>query len=308
MSDGTIGIDLPSTVDLLLDTSVLTVGANSVNRERVVIAGVGATDLCPVDATKGVRVDLTNTGANTNKILVDPSGVTSPVSAAALPLPTGASTVAKQPALGVAGTPSADVITIQGATSMMKLLVTPDSVALPLHQSVNLDEVNGVAVSMGAGLSDTGTQRVALSYDGAVALQASQVSGVVNATTTRTVTTGLGSYADLAIVIALAGGSVATGLLQLFLEDSFDGGTTWQDLVSSNTFAFGAGAITQLFWVAGKIATSGTQGGAAAVETLGAGIARQGPWGDRIRVREKVSGVSGSPTGVTYVISVVATR
>lgn len=44
---------------------------------------------------------------------VDGSGVTQPVSAAALPLPTGAATAAKQPALGTAGTPSADVISVQ---------------------------------------------------------------------------------------------------------------------------------------------------------------------------------------------------
>lgn len=40
-----------------------------------------------------------------------------PVSAASLPLPTGAATAAKQPALGTAGTPSTDVISIQGVAS-----------------------------------------------------------------------------------------------------------------------------------------------------------------------------------------------
>lgn len=40
-----------------------------------------------------------------------------PISAASLPLPTGAATLAKQPALGTAGTASADVITIQGIAS-----------------------------------------------------------------------------------------------------------------------------------------------------------------------------------------------
>jgi hypothetical protein len=42
---------------------------------------------------------------------------TQPVSASTLPLPTGASTSAKQPALGVAGTASTDVITVQGIAS-----------------------------------------------------------------------------------------------------------------------------------------------------------------------------------------------
>jgi hypothetical protein len=40
-----------------------------------------------------------------------------PVSAASLPLPTGAATAAKQPALGTAGTASSDVITVQGIAS-----------------------------------------------------------------------------------------------------------------------------------------------------------------------------------------------
>ncbi len=42
---------------------------------------------------------------------------TQPVSAASLPLPTGAATSAKQPALGTAGVASADVISVQGVAS-----------------------------------------------------------------------------------------------------------------------------------------------------------------------------------------------
>ena len=41
---------------------------------------------------------------------------TQPISASALPLPSGAATAAKQPALGTAGTPSADVISVQGVS------------------------------------------------------------------------------------------------------------------------------------------------------------------------------------------------
>jgi len=46
------------------------------------------------------------------------------VSAASLPLPTGASTSAKQPALGTAGSPSSDVITVQGASGVTALPTT----------------------------------------------------------------------------------------------------------------------------------------------------------------------------------------
>jgi hypothetical protein len=87
MANGTIAIDEPSVVDKLLDTTELTVGANTVERERVVIAGAAATDLCPVDATKGLRVDLTNTGANSTALKVDGSTVTQPVSGSVTAIP-----------------------------------------------------------------------------------------------------------------------------------------------------------------------------------------------------------------------------
>lgn len=50
-------------------------------------------------------------------ITADVGAGTQAVSAVSLPLPTGASTTAKQPALGTAGTPSADVISVQGVAS-----------------------------------------------------------------------------------------------------------------------------------------------------------------------------------------------
>lgn len=47
-----------------------------------------------------------------------------PISAATLPLPSGAAISAKQPALGTAGSPSADVITVQGNASGTPIPVT----------------------------------------------------------------------------------------------------------------------------------------------------------------------------------------
>lgn len=144
--------------------------------------------------------------------------------------------------------------------------------------------------------------------DNPITLNSSQVSGIANATTTRTTTTGLGKYTSIFILIRFTNAGAATGTLQLFLQDSVDGGTTWDDLVASNTFAFGAALTNQNFAIQGQVATSKTPGSAAQVEALAAGQTRQGPFGDRIRVREVVSGVSGSPTGVTYVITAVFKR
>lgn len=60
------------------------------------------------------------------------------ISAASLPLPTGASTSAKQPALGTAGSASSDVITVQGIASMTALKVDGSAVTQPISGSVSV--------------------------------------------------------------------------------------------------------------------------------------------------------------------------
>jgi hypothetical protein len=63
-------------------------------------------------------------------------------------LPTGAATSAKQPALGVAGTPSADVLTVQGAAGMTALKVDGSGVTQPISGNVGISgNVNCVQVT-----------------------------------------------------------------------------------------------------------------------------------------------------------------
>jgi hypothetical protein len=121
----------------------------------------------------------------------------------------------------------------------------------------------------------------------------------------------------LDILVSVTAGGTATGTLQLYIQDSSDGGTTWDDVVSSLTFAFGAAATTQRFFINGLLVpstittaalTNTTQGSAVSVEAMAAGSARQGPFGQLLRVREKVSAPSGSPVGPTYTITAVQTR
>jgi phage protein U len=87
-------------------------------------------------------------GTATNPIRVDPTGTTTQpisgtvtanagtgtmaISAASLPLPSGAATSAKQPALGTAGTASSDVLTVQGIASMTALKVDGSAVTQPV--------------------------------------------------------------------------------------------------------------------------------------------------------------------------------
>ena len=147
-------------------------------------------------------------------------------------------------------------------------------------------------------------------------LQASKVSGVAATTVTGQTSNlpQLGPGAGADILLNITNGGTATGTLQIWLEDSVDGGTTFDDLCSSNTFALGASAATQRFFISGQVvpstittaaSTNITQGGATANETLAAGSCRQRPIGSIIRVREKITSPSGSPVGATYTITAV---
>ena len=91
-------------------------------------------------------------------------------------LPTGASIASKQPALGTAGTASADVITVQGITSMTPLKVDGSGVTQPVSGTVtanqggapwseNISQINGVTPLMGNGISGTGSPRVTIASD-----------------------------------------------------------------------------------------------------------------------------------------------
>lgn len=147
-----------------------------------------------------------------------------------------------------------------------------------------------------------------------ITLVSGRVSGVTNTTVTVplvdgvTSFAGLGNYQSLIFLINFTAGGTATGTVNLYIEDSLDGGTTWSDMVSSVQFVLGAAASKQLFIIQGQIATTITQGAAPAVETLAAGTVRSGPFGDRIRIREKVAGTAGTPVGCTYSISLIPNR
>lgn len=137
-------------------------------------------------------------------------------------------------------------------------------------------------------------------------MQPAQVAGITVTTLTRN--SGFlpsNNYGAIDILFRVTAGGTATGVLQVFIEDTSDGGTTWDDLCSTNTFTFGAAVANQRFFVGGGLATTATNGTAAAVETLAAGTCRQGPFGDRFRIREKVSGIAASPVGPTYTITAV---
>jgi hypothetical protein len=85
---------------------------------KIVLADSAGTNLAAVTAGNALKTDA--------------SATTQPISVASLPLPSGAATSVKQPALGTAGSPSSDVITVQGATSMTAIKVDGSAVTQPV--------------------------------------------------------------------------------------------------------------------------------------------------------------------------------
>jgi hypothetical protein len=170
-------------------------------------------------STTPLQVSLANTATNATAVKVDGSAVTQPVSGTfwqttqpvsgtffqttqpvslATNTPTlqsGSTTAVTQATasnlnatvvgVGTAGTPSGGILTVQGATSMTKLLVTPDSVALPSNQSVNVSQINAVTPLMGNGVTGTGSQRVTIASDNT----AFSVNATLSAETTKVIGT-----------------------------------------------------------------------------------------------------------------------
>lgn len=157
-------------------------------------AADGSGTLVPllVDAAGNLQIDVIS--APTTAVTGTFWQATQPVSAASLPLPSGAATAAKQPALGTAGTASSDVLTVQGIASMTALKVDGSAVTQPVSDGGGSLTVDGtVAVT---GTFWQATQPVSLasvpSHDvtnaGTFATQAAQ-SGTWNIGTVTTVTT-----------------------------------------------------------------------------------------------------------------------
>lgn len=116
----------------------------------VVLTAAQVTTLTPPAAITGFATESTLSTLNGKVTAVNTGAVV--VSSSALP--SGAATAAKQPALGTAGTASADVLTVQGVASMTALKVDGSGVTQPVSgtfyqatQPVSLASVPSHAVT-----------------------------------------------------------------------------------------------------------------------------------------------------------------
>lgn len=135
-----------------------------------------------------------------------------------------------------------------------------------------------------------------------------RVSAITDGTTTVTEYAGLQNYDSLLVLVNVTAAGTATGQVNLYIQDTWDGGTSWDDMAASTNISLGTTTGTQRFVIQGRIATSITQGTAVSNAALTAGTVRSGPFGDRIRLVEKVASTSGTPVGCTYSVTVIPCR
>lgn len=96
--------------------------------------------------TSLASIDGKITAVNTGAVVVSSSA-----------LPSGAATAAKQPALGTAGTSSADVITVQGRAAMTPLLTDGSATTQPISGTVTANAGTGTMAVSNAGLTELAT-------------------------------------------------------------------------------------------------------------------------------------------------------
>lgn len=216
LSDGTVYIDPRQIRTLSSGTDSITV-AGSITATNPSVSPTGTA--VPAQATMVGGSDGTNLKAikvsTTGVVSVDNSANTQPISAVSLPLPTGASTSAKQPAPGTAGSASADVITVQGIASMTPLKTDGSATTQPVTGTGNFTVVQGTGTNLhtvvdsgtvaGTGnftvVQPTGTNLHAVIDSGTVTANA----GAGNFTVTQATGTNLHSVVDSGTVTANAG-------------------------------------------------------------------------------------------------------
>ena len=127
-------------------------------------------------------------------------------------LPTGAATAAKQPALGTAGTASADVISVQGIASMTALVVDGSGVTQPVSDAGGSLTVDNAALSVTGGGVEASALRVTLASDSTGVVSVDDNGGTLTVDNAALSVTGGGVEAS-ALRVTLA--SDSTGVLSV---------------------------------------------------------------------------------------------
>jgi hypothetical protein len=175
------------------------------------------------------------------RLPVDGSGITQPVSAASLPLPSGAATAAKQPALGTAGTASADVITVQGIAGGTAQPISAASLPLPSGAAQDSTLTGGAQQTK---ITDgTNVATVKAASTAAVAADKAVVVAISPNNTLAATQSGTWNIGSITTLPSLVAGSAVVG--KVGIDQTTPGTTNAVSVaqVGSTTVATGNGVV-----------------------------------------------------------------
>lgn len=164
---------------------------------------------------------------------------TLPISAASLPLPSGASTAAKQPALGTAGSASADVITVQGIASM-----TPIANNLTQIGGSTQSATNPLFVRLTNGTTALAYGQTTMSASLPVAI-ASDQSALSTSAATRTLTTATGTFSSSGDNTAISAPGVGVKIVITALRIQLEASTATTVLIKDGASTTKARVLCQ---------------------------------------------------------------
>jgi hypothetical protein len=172
---GTVTVtDGAGALNVIVDSGSLTANAGTnLNTSALALDATltGGTQKTKLVDTGGTNVASVSAGG---ALKVDNSGVTQPVSGTVTTTPPANASTNLAQVVGTAadvnsGNKSAGTLRVVLATDQPaltnKLLVTPDSVALPANQSTNVAQVAGTTTDTNSGVKSAGTLRVVLATD-----------------------------------------------------------------------------------------------------------------------------------------------
>ena len=168
--------------------------------------GAAAITTLPVSLASVPSHDVTNAG-------------TFAVQVSSSALPTGAATAAKQPALGTAGTASADVITVQGIASMTALKVDGSAVTQPVSGTF-WQATQPVSIAAAVAVTDN-SGSLTVDNNGTFAVQAAQ-----SGTWTVGLSSGTNNIGDVDVLTQPARAATTDTITAKLATDAIQNGTT----------------------------------------------------------------------------------
>ncbi len=239
--------------------------AGSASADVITVQGIASMTALKVDGsavTQPVSGTITVTdGSGALNVIVDSSA-----------LPSGASTAAKQPALGTAGSASSDVITVQGISSMTALVVDGSGVTQPVSGTVTATLSSSTNAGATAKTSDFDTGGGTDTVTGFGILLPASGGAVVGGTSTNPLQVSLANTASNSTAVKVDGSAVTQPISAASLPTH--GVTVASGGIASGGIASGAvasGAVASGAYASGSIASGALASGSIAAGAFAVG-------------------------------------